>query len=72
MPKLSVHQVKEKYQTKIMKIPGVVGIGVGKENDDDAIVVMVAELTPTVQKKVPDQLKGFPIVVQETGVISAL
>ena len=72
MSKLSVHDVKKKYETRIMKIPGVVGIGVGKENELDAVMVLVAERTRLVDKKVPKQLKGFPVVIQETGVIRAL
>ena len=72
MSTLSVNDVKKKYEAKIMKIPGVVGIGIGKENDNDVIKVLVAEQTALIDKKVPKQLKGFPVVVQVTGTIKAL
>ena len=71
MAQISVNDVKQKYQSKIMNIPGVVGIGVGKENESDAIMVLVVERTSVIEKKVPKQLKGFPVIIQETGVIRA-
>lgn len=71
MSSLSIKDVKKKYETRIMNIPGVVGIGIGKENEQDAIKVLVVERTPTIENKVPKQLKGFPVVIQETGVIRA-
>jgi len=72
MAKISVNDVKKKYESKIMNIPGVVGIGVGKQDELDAITVLVVEKTPLIEKKVPQQLKGFPVIIQETGVIRAL
>lgn len=72
MANISVNDVKKKYESKIMNIPGVVGIGVGKQDELDAITVLVVEKTPLIEKKVPQQLKGFPVIIQETGVIRAL
>lgn len=72
MSKLSIHQVKKKYEAKIMNIPGVVGIGIGKQDELDAITVLVVEKTPVIEKKVPRQLKEYPVIIQETGVIRAL
>ncbi len=72
MAKLSINDVKKKYENKIMNIPGVVGIGIGKQDESDAITVLVVEKTATIDKKVPKQLKGFPVIVQETGTIRAL
>ena len=71
MPVLNVKDVKRKYEAKIMKIDGVVGIGIGMENNQDAIVVFVKERTARIDKKVPKQLKGFPVVIRESGRISA-
>lgn len=72
MAKPKVNDVKKKYEKKIMNIPGVVGIGVGMLDDVDAITVMVVEKTALIEKKVPQQLKGFPVIIQETGTIRAL
>ena len=72
MAKLCVNDVKKKYEKKIMNIPGVVGIGIGKLDDQDAITVLVVEKTALIEKKVPQELKGFPVIIQETGTIRAL
>ena len=72
MAKLCVNDVKKKYEKKIMNIPGVVGIGIGKLDEQDAITVLVVEKTALIEKKVPQELKGFPVVIQETGIIRAL
>ena len=72
MSDISVHDVKKKYQSKIMRIKGVVGIGVGKDEEQDAIVVFIMERTTVIEKKVPKELKGFPVIVHEIGIVSAL
>ncbi|MBN1481824.1 hypothetical protein EH223_05735 [candidate division KSB1 bacterium] len=72
MSLLSIHDVKKKYEEKIMNIPGVIGIGIGKQDDLDAITVLVVERTPLIEKKVPKKLKQFPVIIRETGVIRAL
>ncbi|MBN1559464.1 hypothetical protein JW998_04395 [candidate division KSB1 bacterium] len=72
MADLTARDVKRKYTTRIMKIDGVVGIGIGKEDEDDAIMVFVRERTAIIDKKVPKQLKGYPVVIRETGQIVAL
>jgi hypothetical protein len=72
MATLSVNDVKKKYEKKIMNIAGVVGIGIGKLDEQDAITVLVVEKTALIEKKVPRELKGFPVIIQETGTIRAL
>ena len=72
MKKLSITDVKKKYEKRIMNIPGVIGIGIGKLEEQDAINVLVVEKTSLIEKKVPQQLKGFPVIIQETGTIRAL
>ncbi|MBN1466432.1 hypothetical protein JXA02_11760 [candidate division KSB1 bacterium] len=71
MSDLTARDVKKRYTTRIMKIDGVVGIGIGKEEDDDAIMVFVKERTAIIDQKVPKQLKGYPVIIQETGQIEA-
>ena len=35
-----------------------------------AIVVMVVQLTPQVKAQIPQQLEGFPVVVDQSGEIT--
>ncbi len=72
MAKLGINDVKKKYEKKIMTIPGVVGIGIRKLDDQDAITVLVAERTEIINQQIPQQLKGFPVIIQESGTFHAL
>jgi hypothetical protein len=73
--KMDVHQAKAANQDRLMAAPGVVGVGVGRVRDSDAILVFVAVLTADNSTPgglgVPEQLEGFPVVVREIGHITA-
>lgn len=69
---MSIQEIQQKHQYDLMRIPGVVGVGIGLEADESVLVVMVAKQTRTIKRKVPKQLDGYRLVIQETGVIRAL
>jgi len=54
-----------------MAIPGVVGVYIGLMPDGKTtcLKVMVARKTPELERKVPKDLEGYPVIVEETGVI---
>ena len=54
-----------------MSIPGVDGVGVGRSEatGEFVITVMVAELTPELQKALPQDLEGFTVEPLVTGTI---
>ncbi len=64
--------VVERHAGKIMRLKGVVGIGVGKKNDEFCIVVCVEKRTPDLMKALPKELDGYEVVVEEVGKIKAL
>jgi hypothetical protein len=68
---LSIQEIQEKHQHDLMRIPGVVGVGIGLESDESVLVVMVAKDTRAIKRKVPKELDGYRLVIQETGVIRA-
>ena len=72
MPDLSITEVFDANQESIMALPGVVGIGIGEHGGKPCIRVMVETATPAVRAGIPDQLGGYPVVVDETGPIRAL
>jgi len=77
-----ITKTKEKYVHELMKISGVVGVGIGKkivagkESDQLAIIVFVSKKLPKSQLKkaslIPESLEGVPVDVQEVGVVKAL
>jgi hypothetical protein len=69
---LSIQEIQQKHQYDLMRIPGVVGVGIGLDSDESVLVVMVAKYTRAIKRKIPKQLDGYRLVIQETGVIRAL
>jgi len=55
-------KVKEKYETQILKIKGVVGVGC-----NHSIIVYVEKLTPQLAQFLPKTLEGTPVKVVEVG-----
>lgn len=68
---MTIEQAQKKHQAKIMKLTGVVGIGIGAIKDQKVIKVMVEKRTPELEKKIPKKLEGYTVVIEETGKIQA-
>ena len=72
MPELSITEVFDANQELVMALPGVVGVGIGEHGGEPCIRVMVETATPAVRAAIPDQLGGYPVIVDETGPFRAL
>jgi hypothetical protein len=68
---MNIEQVFNDHQDQLMTIPGVTGVGIGSKDGKPAIVVMVERLTPALTALVPRSLKGYPLVVEQSGKIVA-
>ena len=68
---LSIEEVVSEISDQWMEINGVEGIGQGKVNDKDCILVFVRAKTPEIEKAIPPQFKGFTVQVRESGAIHA-
>jgi hypothetical protein len=76
-----VSKVKALYEKQLMKLPNVVGVGVGfkqkngQPTDEIVLIVNVSEKKPqadlSAQALVPSELDGVIVDVQEVGKISA-
>ena len=71
MPVKDINQVLRDHDDELMKIPGVVGVYVGLMADQKTpcLKVMAARKTPELERQVPKSLEGYPVVVEESGVI---
>jgi hypothetical protein len=68
-----VKEVMEAHAAELMAIPGVVGVYTGVLDDGTpCIKVMVENRTPELEQKIPQNLEGFPVVIEETGKIEPL
>src|SRR5687768_10848595 len=71
MPKRDINAVLRDHDKKLMAIPGIVGVYVGLLPDGKTacLKVMAATNTALIQRSVPKKLEGYPVVIEETGVI---
>lgn len=70
----AVSKVKEKHEEAILRIEGVVGIGVGlSDKEPDQVVIEVYTKKPVHEMKhlIPETLEGIPVKIIETGEIVA-
>jgi len=71
MPMRDINDVLRDHDEELMAIPGVVGVYVGVMADEKTpcLKVMAARKTPELDRKVPKILEGYPVVVEESGII---
>lgn len=65
-----IEQVQERHEDELMAVPGVVGVGIGERQSAPALLVMVSERTPEVER-IPREIEGVPIVIEVVGEIRA-
>ena len=70
-PPAEIVDVMEKHQEELMRIPGVLGVGIGRSETtgEFVILVMVEEMTPALQEALPKELDGFKVEPVVTGEI---
>ncbi len=59
--------IKTRHEQKLMAIPGVVSVGIGKNQGSVVITVGVEEFKTGALSTIPKILDGYPVVVQEIG-----
>lgn len=74
MPRNDINEVLRKHDQSLMTIPGVTGIYVGLLPDDKTpcLKVMVVRITEELKKQIPQSLEGYPVIIEESGVIRPL
>ncbi len=65
----AIEDVLKEHTGRLLSIPGVVGTAEGTLNGRPCIVVYVVETSPALRKDIPDSLEGYPVVIEETGVV---
>lgn len=69
--RLSIEDVKVRYESSLMNTPGVVGVGIGECGSKPCIKVFLEKETPE-SKNIPKQLEGFKVDAEVTGPFRAL
>lgn len=70
---MSIEDVKRKHEVDLMKIPGVIGVGIGKAASGGRVIqILVEEITRKVRESVPTRLDGFFVEVVRVGEVRKL
>lgn len=67
----SISDVLKRHTDSLMAIPGVVGVGQGEQHGHPTVYVMVAQLTDSLRRALPDSLEGYAVQIVTTGTIHA-
>ena len=69
--RVKIEEVLRKCTYYLMALPGVVGVGQGLCGYKPCIKVFVIKKTPVLENRIPRELDGYPIIIEETGEIHA-
>lgn len=68
---MSILTVKEKYEAALMRLPNVVGVGIGKRSGHDVILVLVLRKVPPTElqphESIPRVLDGYETDIVPIG-----
>ncbi|PEZ41316.1 hypothetical protein CN345_07925 [Bacillus thuringiensis] len=71
---MELEQVVRKYETDLLRLPYVVGVGMGLVQGKEVIQVFVSKKVPRFQLKaveqIPTQLETYPTNIIEVGTIT--
>ena len=69
---LSIHDAKAKHSERLLELPGVISVGIGKDaNGNPAIIVGLDKSRPTTESQIPGTLEQYPVVIKIVGSIKA-
>ena len=69
---LTIDEVKNKYQSSLMQIEGVVSVGIGHgRNNKPAIIIGLREKNKDTIDRLPSELEGYQVEIKILGTIRA-
>lgn len=72
MTNKSIEQVLKEHTPHLMSIPGVTGTAQGELAGKPCIKVYVVKETEELKKQIPKEIEGYPVDIQESGVIKPM
>ena len=71
-PMASVEEVKRRHESRLMKMRGVVGVGIGRKDGKDIIRIYVEKDSPRILEALPAAIEEVPVEVVVSGAFQAL
>lgn len=70
--KMTIQEALKLHNPGLMRLDGVAGTGVGTWDGEPCITLFAEQVTPELLSRVPGQIEGYPVKIQETGTFRAL
>jgi hypothetical protein len=68
----TIQEVKAKHTERLLRMPGVVSVGIGKNPDGQFVIVVGLDgPRPKTVEQLPKVLEGYPVLVEITGPVKA-
>ena len=68
----TIHEVKARHVSRLLSLPGVVAVGIGRGTEgDEVIVINLDRARAETEAQLPTQLDGYAVRVEITGTIKA-
>jgi hypothetical protein len=68
----SIQEVKKKHEARLLSLPGVVSVGIGRDPQGrPAVIVGLDSPRPETQAQIPPQLDGYRFLIQIVGSLKA-
>jgi len=68
----TIQEVKAKHVERLLAMPGVVSVGIGKNPDGQFVIIVGLDgPRPKTVEQLPKVLEGYPVRVEITGPIKA-
>jgi hypothetical protein len=75
MSSSGIQEAKDRHEAELLALPNVTGVGVGERGGWPVIKVFVTQKIPEsalgANELVPEQLDGYEVDVEESGVLEA-
>ncbi|MBD3203584.1 hypothetical protein GF327_04770 [Candidatus Woesearchaeota archaeon] len=65
---MDISEVLDKHRKDLEKIQGVVGVGIGKHDQEDVIIVMTLDKKV---KNIPEKIENYNIKIKNVGEIKS-
>ncbi len=72
MQEKTIEEALREHTDDLMSLPGVVGTGQGLCNGQPCIKVFIVKKTPELLGRIPAEIEGYAVAVEETGEFKAL
>ena len=72
MPGTNIREVLKRHTDELMAMPGVVGVAEGQSRGGPCIKLFVVDRNSELLKRIPDNLEGYPLQIEESGEFRAL